>query len=125
MRQAARELEFAGAFSMHPPKMRSAEFRDLVQASQAFSAIPRVRLLLAHHPDDTHDDPYRRRVLIRGKGNPGRYPGVLEFQAVGRAYKHDDGRLEEREVVADVVPSPISLADLRRTNDPQARPDEG
>ena len=112
LRQAARELEFAGAFSMHPPKTRSAEFRDLVQASQAFSAIPRVGLLLAHHPDDTHDDPYRRRVLIRGKGNLGRDPGALEFKVVGRAYKHDDGRLEEREVVADVGPSPISLADL-------------
>ena len=61
----------AGCFSMHPPKARGTSFRDLVQASQAFSAIPRVGWVFANHPDDDQSDPARRRVLIRGKGQPG------------------------------------------------------
>jgi 5S rRNA maturation endonuclease (ribonuclease M5) len=113
LKQCVRDLDLAGIFSMHPPKARSADFRDLLQASQAFSAIPRVGLLFAWHPEDAelpeHD---RRRVLIRGKGNLGRDPGAMEFRVVGRDFLHEDGRTDEREVVVDVQPSPITIADL-------------
>ncbi|MGI8802471.1 MAG: AAA family ATPase [Solirubrobacteraceae bacterium] len=112
LKRAVRELDLVALFSMHPPKARSADFRDLVQASQAFSAIPRVGLLLAWHPDDEADDPGRRRVLIRGKGNLGRDPGALSFRVVGRQYRHDDGRETEREVVANVAPCAVTIGDL-------------
>jgi hypothetical protein len=113
LKRCVRDLDLVAAFSMHPPKSHGDDFRDLVQASQAFSAIPRVGLLFAWHPDDAelpqHD---RRRVLIRGKGNLGRNPGSLEFRVVGRDHLHDDGRTTEREVVVDVQPSEVTLADL-------------
>jgi hypothetical protein len=112
LKRLVRDLELVAQFSMHPPKAKSADFRDLVQASQAFSAIPRVGWLLAFHPDDDADERDRRRVLIRGKGNLGRNPGALEFRVVGRDYLHDDGRLEDREVVADLNPSAVTIADL-------------
>jgi hypothetical protein len=111
-KRLVREREIVGQFTMHPPKARSGDFRDLVQASQAFSAIPRVGLLLAYHPEDNAEDPGRRRVIIRGKGNLGRDPGALEFRVVGKPFMHDDGRMAEREVVVDVVSSPVTLADL-------------
>lgn len=111
-KRLVRELGIVGQFTMHPPKARSGDFRDLVQASQAFSAIPRVGLLLAYHPDDDAEDPGRRRVVIRGKGNLGRDPGALEFRVTGRQFTHDDGRTTEREVVVDVASSPVTLADL-------------
>ena len=98
---------------MHPPKAKSADFRDLVQAGQAFSAIPRVGLLFAWHPDDAElSEDQRRRVLIRGKGNIGRNPGALEFRVVGKEYEHDDGYVGEREVVVDVASSEVTMADL-------------
>jgi hypothetical protein len=111
-KRLVRERGIVGQFTMHPPKARSGDFRDLVQASQAFSAIPRVGLLLAYHPEDNAEDTGRRRVIIRGKGNLGRDPGALEFRVVGRQFTHNDGRTTEREVVDDVAPSPITLADL-------------
>jgi hypothetical protein len=113
LKRLVRERDLSGLFSMHPPKGKGSDFRDLVQASQAFSAIPRVGLLFAYHPDDEDaDDPDRRRVLLRGKGNLGRNPGALEFRVVGRSYRHDDGHTSEREVVVDVRPSDITMADL-------------
>jgi hypothetical protein len=113
LKRLVRDLNLVGLFSMHPPKARSSDFRDLVQASQAFSAIPRVGLLFAWHPDDAElpeDD--RRRVLVRGKGNIGRNPGALEFRIVGHEHEHDDGTTAEVAVVEDVAPSAITMADL-------------
>jgi AAA domain-containing protein len=113
LKRLVRARQIVGQFSMHPPKARSADFRDLVQASQAFSAIPRIGLLFAYHPDDLEQpEDERRRVLIRGKGNIGRNPGALEFRVVGHAYRHDDGRTQEVPVVEDVKPSSITMADL-------------
>jgi hypothetical protein len=112
LKRLVRELQIVAAFGLHPPKARSADFRDLVQASQAFSAIPRVGLLFAYHPDDDVEDENRRRVVVRGKGNLGKDPGALQFCIGGRPLKHDDGRTTEREVVVDVAPSAITLADL-------------
>lgn len=112
LRKLVRSADLSAAFSMHPPKARGANFRDLVQASQAFSAIPRIGWLLANHPGDDPGDPDRRRVLIRGKGNLGRDPGALEFQVVGREFRHDDGITTEREVVTSVGPSMVTIADL-------------
>jgi hypothetical protein len=112
LKQAVRDLDLVCLFSMHPPKARSADFRDLVQASQAFSAIPRVGLLLAYHPDDGPECDTRRRVLIRGKGNLGRDPGALEFRIAARIYRHDNGHATEREYATDVRPCAITLADL-------------
>jgi hypothetical protein len=112
LKRLVRELDLVGLFSMHPPKSKGSDFRDLVQASQAFSAIPRIGLLFAYHPDDEADDPDRRRVLLRGKGNIGRNPGALEFPVVGRQYRHDDGHVSEREVVVDVQASDVTMADL-------------
>jgi hypothetical protein len=113
LRRCVRDLDLVTAFSMHPPKARSSDFRDLLQASQAFSAIPRVGLLFAWHPDDAElPEHERRRVLIRGKGNTARNPGALEFRVVGKPYMHDDGRETEREVVTDVKPCSVTIADL-------------
>jgi len=113
LKRLVRELGLVGIFSMHPPKARSTDFRDLVQASQAFSAIPRVGLLFAWHPDDAEEEEAdRRRVLIRGKGNLGRNPGALEFRVVGRLHAHDDGRTTEVAVVEGVNPSAVTMADL-------------
>lgn len=112
LKRATRELDIVTTFSMHPPKGRSADYRDLVQASQAFSAIPRVGLLFDYHPDDQADSDDRRRVLLRGKGNIGRDPGALQFRIDGRPYTHDDGCTEEREVVVDVTPCRVTIADL-------------
>lgn len=112
LRTLTREREIVTVFSMHPPKARSTEFRDLVQASQAFTAIPRIGLLFAYHPDDGPDTPDRRRVLLRGKGNLGRDPGAIEFKVTGRPFTHDDRRTTDRELVTDVQPSGVTLADL-------------
>jgi hypothetical protein len=112
LKQLVRELDICAIFSMHPPKGKATSFRELVQASQAFSAIPRVGLCFAWHPDDDPDDPDWRRVVIRGKGNLGRNPGALEFRVTGRDYRHDDGILAEREVVDGVRLSGVTLADL-------------
>jgi hypothetical protein len=112
LRALTRDRELVTQFSLHPPKAQSANFRDLVQASQAFSAIPRIGLLFAYHPDDQPDDPDRRRVCVRGKGNIGRDPGALEFRIVGRRYCHDDGVTSDREMVVGVKPSNVTMADL-------------
>jgi hypothetical protein len=112
LRTLTRDRALVTQFSLHPPKAQSTNFRDLVQASQAFSAIPRVGLLFAYHPDDEEDDPDRRRVVLRGKGNLGRDPGALEFRIIGRSYTHDDGHVGEREVVTDVRSSRITMVDL-------------
>jgi AAA domain len=120
LKRAVRELDVVGLYSMHPPKGQRASFRDMVQASQAFSAVPRVGLLFAWHPDDQPDEPDSRRVLIRGKGNLGRNPGALEFRVSEVEYEHDDGRITGREVVTDVAPCEVTLADL----DPNYRKNE-
>jgi hypothetical protein len=112
LKRLVRELGIVGQFGLHPPKARSGDFRDLVQASQAFSAIPRVGLLFAYHPDDDPEDHDRRRVLIRGKGNIGADPGALAFRIAARPFLHDDGRTTDREVVVDVEPCTVTLADL-------------
>jgi hypothetical protein len=112
LKRLVRDSDLVGLFSMHPPKARSADFRDLVQASQAFAAIPRVGLLFAYHPDDPDDGTDRRRVLLRGKGNMGRDPGALEFRIGESPYEHDDGRVQGREHVIDVGPSEVTMADL-------------
>jgi hypothetical protein len=112
LKRTVRELDVVGLYSMHPPKGPRANFRDLVQASQAFAAVPRVGLLFAWHPDDAPNEVDSRRVLIRGKGNLGRDPGALEFRVSEREYQHDDGRATGREVVTDVEPSSVTLADL-------------
>ena len=112
LRALTRERETVTLFSMHPPKSRSGDFRDLVQASQAFTAIPRIGLLFAYHPDDGPENPDRRRVLIRGKGNLGRDPGALEFRVTGALFEHDDGITTDREVVIDVQRSSVTIADL-------------
>lgn len=112
LKYLVRDLDLVAGYSMHPPKALSGDFRDLVQLSQAFSAVPRVGLLYAYHPDDQADDPDRRRVLIRGKGNLGRDPGAIEFRIAARPYRHDDGRTTDREVVVDVAPSTVTMADL-------------
>jgi AAA domain len=112
LKQLVQELGIVGIISMHPPKARGTSYRDLVQASQAFSAIPRLGLYFGWHPDDAEDDPDRRRVLVRGKGNIGRNPGALEFRVVGRDLLHDDGEWQEREVVVDVQPCDVTLSQL-------------
>ena len=109
LNRLVRDLGLVGLISLHPPKSRGVAFRDMVQASQAFSAIPRLGLLFAWHPDDAEDDLRRRRVLIRGKGNIGRNPGALEFRILGRQLLHDDGLIDEREVVDEVQPSDITI----------------
>jgi hypothetical protein len=112
LKRLVRDLDLVGLFSMHPPKTKSAEFRDLVQNSQAFGAIPRVGLLFTWHPQDAElPNDQRRRVLVRGKGNLGRDPGALEFRVVGQRYEHDDGQVGDREVVVDVGPSDVTMAD--------------
>jgi hypothetical protein len=112
LKRLVREMDLVGQFSMHPPKARSADFRDLVQASQAFAAIPRVGLLFAYHPDDPNDGTDRRRVLLRGKGNIGRDPGAIEFSVGAKPYQHDDGRIADRELVMHIGPSDVTMADL-------------
>jgi hypothetical protein len=114
LKRLVRERGIVCLYSMHPPKARGAGFRDLVQQSQAFSAIPRVGLLVDYHPDDDPDDPSRRRVLVRGKGNIGADPGALSFRIEGRDYQHDEGGVAEREVVADVQTCDVTMADLAR-----------
>jgi hypothetical protein len=112
LKRFVRERDLIALYSMHPPKTKSADFRDMVQLSQAFSAIPRVGLLFAYHPNDQADDPDRRRVLLRGKGNLGRDPGALEFKVSERPYEHDDGHVQNREFVTDVQQSSVTMADL-------------
>jgi hypothetical protein len=112
VKRLTRELDIVGLYSMHPPKARSPRFRDLVQQSQAFAAVPRVGLLFDYHPDDDADHPDRRRVLLRGKGNLGRDPGAVSFRVTGKPYRHDDGRATEREVVVDVEPCGVTITDL-------------
>jgi hypothetical protein len=116
-----RDLDLAGVMSMHPSKGRAASFRDLVQLSQAFTAIPRIGLLFAVHPQDSDSDADYRRVVLRGKGNIGRDPGALEFRIVGRPFTHDDGRTTERETVVDVRPSSVTRADLFARDNMRAR----
>ena len=114
-----REVDAAGVISMHPPKGVSAgsEFRDLVQSSQAWTAVSRLGLLVTWHPEDLElaDEEQRRRVVLRGMGNIGRNPGALEFRIVGRAYRYDDGETQEREVVDQVAPSNVTRRDLAKT----------
>lgn len=113
LKRLSKELGIAIIFSLHPPKARGHAFRDFVQGSQAFSAIARSGLLFGWHPDDAEDDPLRRRVLIRGRGNHGRKPSSLAFRVVGKDYRHTgDGVVEEREVVVDVQPSDVTFSRL-------------
>ena len=114
LKRLVRRLDQAALYSMHPPKGRATLFRDMVQASQAFAAIPRVGLFFAYHPDDASlPEQDRRRVLLRGKGNLGRNPGALEFRVVGELYRHEaDDSIGEREVVSQVQASDVTLADL-------------
>jgi AAA domain-containing protein len=112
LQHLVRELEIVAIVSLHPPKSRGFAFRDFVQGSQAFSAISRFGLLFAWHPDDADDDPQRRRVIVRGKGNLGRDPGALEFTVIGREHEHSDGHIQEREVVVNVRPSDVTLQQL-------------
>jgi hypothetical protein len=112
LRQLVRELDIVAVISLHPPKSRGFAFRDFVQGSQAFSAGPRLGLLFGWHPDDAEDDPNRRRVILRGKGNIGRNPGALEFRVDGRDHLHGDGLVQEREVVVGVQPTDVTLAQL-------------
>jgi 5S rRNA maturation endonuclease (ribonuclease M5) len=113
LRRAVRELDVAGAFSMHPPKGRAASFRELVQASQAFGAIPRIGLLLAYHPDDAQlPEQQRRRVLLRGKGNVGADPGGLQFHVAPVPLRHDDGRVVDVPRVERVESCALTLADM-------------
>lgn len=113
LRRLAEELGIAIIFSLHPPKARGHAFRDFVQGSQAFSAIARSGLLFGWHPDDAEDDPLRRRVLIRGKGNHERIPPAITFRVVGKEYRHTgDGVVGEREVVVDVEPSDVTFSRL-------------
>ena len=113
LRTIVRERGIAGVFGLHPPKGPRLDFRDLVQASQAFTAIVRTGLLIAWHPEDDalpeHD---RRRVLLRGKGNIGRNPGALAFRIGEVPYVYDDGTDGAREAVLNVEPSPVTLRDL-------------
>ena len=113
LRALARDMGLSIVFSLHPPKGARAEFRDLVQTSQAFTAIARVGLLVAWHPedDDEHEDD-RRRVLIRGKGNIGRNPGALAFRVTARLHEHDDGRVSGVPLVTEVEPCEITMRDL-------------
>lgn len=121
LRDLARELHVAVVFSMHPPKGAKAEFRDMVQTSQAFTAIARTGLLVAWHPDDEplpeHD---RRRVLLRGKGNIGRNPGGLAFRIEGSDLEHDDGRTDSVPRVCDVDSCDLTLRDLAASRAPAA-----
>jgi hypothetical protein len=112
LRGLVRGLGIVALISLHPPKARGTTFRELVQASQAFSAIPRVGLYFAWHPDEAEDDPERRRVIIRGKGNIGRNPGAIEFKVAERDHLHADGDIQGREVVYDVQPSDMTLSEL-------------
>jgi putative DNA primase/helicase len=125
LRGLLRAQGVAGVVSLHPPKGRPGpEFRDMVQTSQAWTAVSRLGLLVAWHPDDREfpeDD--RRRVVVRGAGNVGRNPGSLEFRVVGRTYVADDGESDEREVVEAVAPSPVGLRDLARDTDEVASAD--
>jgi hypothetical protein len=116
LKQLVRELDIVAIVSLHPPKARGFAFRDFVQGSQAFSAVSRFGLLFAWHPDDAEDDPLRRRVMVRGKGNLGRDPGALEFRVIGREHEHSDGHVQEREVVVDVRSSDVTF------QQPMARP---
>ncbi len=113
LKHLARKQQVTILYSLHPPKSKGADFRDVVQNSQAFSAIARTGLLFDYHPDD-HELPeqQRRRVLVRGKGNMGRDPGAIEFRITGRAYTDDDGLAGETEVVCDVGPSTVTRAEL-------------
>jgi hypothetical protein len=115
LRRLVADRGIAGLFSLHPPKAKGNGFRDMVQASQAFTAIPRVGLLFAYHPDDgelPHDD--QRRVCVRGKGNIGRNPAALEYRIVEHSYRHDDGVVTYDVAIAeDVRPSDVTMADLR------------
>ena len=110
-----RTRAMAGLMSLHPSKTKGTQFRDLVQLSQAFTAIPRIGLLFDVHPDDDRSDPSHRRVLLRGKGNIGRDAGALEFKVKGVDYFHEaDGVTQSREVVYDVKPSTVTMADLHK-----------
>lgn len=126
LRDLARDLHVAVVFSMHPPKGAKTEFRDMVQTSQAFTAIARTGLLVAWHPDDEarpeHD---RRRVLLRGKGNIGRNPGGLAFRIEGADLEHGDGRTDSVPRVCEVDSCDVTLRDLaagRGAADPDAAP---
>lgn len=69
------EMEIGVLATLHTNRTGSTNFRDVVQASQAFNAIARSSLLLAEHPEDPD-----RRVLARGKGNLSAPPRSFEFE---------------------------------------------
>jgi hypothetical protein len=114
LRRLVADRRVAGLFSLHPPKAKGNSFRDMVQASQAFTAIPRIGLMHAYHPDDAELDPNdQRRVLVRGKGNIGRNPTGLEYRIVERSYLHDDSVTQGVGVAEDVRETDVTMADLR------------
>ena len=113
-----REASISGVISMHPPKgAQGSEFRDLVQSSQAWVAVCRLGLLVAPHPEDEEvAEDERRRVVLRGVGNRGRNPGGLEFRTGEQPHLHDDGETQACELVVDVIPSSVTMRDLRRSD---------
>lgn len=113
IRRAAKSLKFVGQYSLHPPKGKMGEFRDSVQGSHAFTAVPRVGLEFAYHPEDDESDPLRRRLFMRGVANIGRQPKTLSFQVTQQLYKYDDGlKTEQREVVVNVKPCAVTRDSL-------------
>jgi AAA domain-containing protein len=112
LKDLVRELDIVAVVSLHPPKARASAYRDLVQGSQAFTALTRFGLLFGWHPDDAEDDPMRRRVVLRGKGNRGRNPGAIEFNIIGEELCHDDGIVQEVEGVTNVRPSDVTMRQL-------------
>ena len=114
LKRMARELNVCVPLGMHPPKGVRVEYRDMVQESQAFTAVARTGLLIAWHPEDEQlpeDD--RRRVLLRGKGNYGRNPGGISFHiSSGLIDLHDGGPPLEHGYVTNVEQTDLTMTDL-------------
>jgi hypothetical protein len=109
---------------LHPPKARAGTFADTVQASGAFSQLPRVGLLFGYHPADLElPREEQRRVVLRGKGNVGRNPRALAYRIAERNVELDDGDSDLIGYVADVEPCDVTERELLSTGRPQA-PDE-
>ena len=64
-----RERHITALFGVHPPKARAGTFADAVQASGAFSQLPRLGLLFGIHPEDLALP--RRRAAPRHRARQG------------------------------------------------------
>jgi hypothetical protein len=102
LRSVVTKTQSSCLFSVHPNK-RTGSFRDRINGSPAFNALPRSGLLVAKHPTDPD-----RVVAVQAKRNYNAEPAAFEFRIAAEQVRGDI----VASVVADVAETDLRAADV-------------